>query len=42
MNCLLHRPPRLGWDVNEPRRTKNYNGSQAYSEKKRASLFTLN
>ena len=34
MNCLFHRPPRLGWDVNEPRRKKNYNGSHAYSEKK--------
>ena len=40
MNCLLHRPPRLGWDVNEPRRKKNYNGSQAYSKKKSFSIYS--
>ena len=41
MTCLLYRPPRLGWDVNEPKgETKNKRIlGQTLKKKKRLCLL---
>ena len=40
MTCLLHRPPRLGWDVNEPRRKKITTDPRLTLKKKSFSIYS--